>query len=62
VLALYAPLVLSLLWACEALVHRARRRSVRLPVLMLYEIVLWALCGLATWRMIAVLQPASFTA
>jgi|GEM_PF-826858 len=61
-LALYAPLVLCLLWACEALVRRARRRSARLPVLMLYEIVLWALCGLATWRMIAVLQPGSFTA
>lgn len=61
-LALYAPLVLSLLWACEALVQRARRRSMRLPVLMLYEIVLWTLCGLATWRMIAVLQPASFAA
>jgi hypothetical protein len=61
-LALYPPLVLSLLWASEALVHRARRRKMRLPVFVLYETVLWALCILALWRVIAVLQPASFAA
>ncbi|WP_395750243.1 hypothetical protein [Prosthecobacter sp.] len=61
-LALYPPLVLSLLWASEALVHRARRRKMRLPVFVIYESVLWALCVLAFWRVIAVLQPASFAA
>ena len=61
-LALYPPLVLSLLWASEALVHRARRRKMRLPVFVLYETALWALCILALWRVIAVLQPASFAA
>ncbi len=61
-LALYPPLVLSLLWAGESLVHRARRRKMRLPVFVIYETVLWVLCGLALWRVIAVLQPASFAA
>lgn len=61
-LALYPPLVLSLLWASESLVRRARRREMRLPVFVMYETVLWALCILAFVRVIAVLQPASFTA
>ncbi len=61
-LAIYPPLVLSLLWASEALVHRARRRKMRLPIFVIYEAILWSLCGLAVWRVIAVLQPTSFTA
>lgn len=61
-LALYPPLVLSLLWASESLVHRARRRQMRLPVFVIYETMLWALCVLAFWRVIAVLQPGSFAA
>jgi hypothetical protein len=61
-LALYPPLVLSLLWASEALVQRARRRQMRLPIFVMYETILWALCVLAVLRVIAVLQPASFTA
>lgn len=61
-LALYAPLMLSLVWACEALVHRVRRRQVRLPVLFFHETAFWLLCGLGVWWMIAFLQPASFTA
>ncbi|MGV3659406.1 MAG: hypothetical protein ACO1TE_04455 [Prosthecobacter sp.] len=62
VLALYPPLVLSLVWACEALVQRGRRRKMRLPVLLIYETVLWLLVGLGVWWMIAFLQPASITA
>jgi len=46
-LALYPPLVLSLLWASEALVQRARRRQMRLPIFVMYETILWALCVLA---------------
>ena len=61
-LALYPPLVLSLLWASESLVHRARRRKMRLPVFVIYETALWALCVLAFIRVIAVLQPVSFAA
>ena len=61
-LALYPPLVLSLLWASESLVNRARRRKMWLPVFAIYETALWALCILAFWRVIAVLQPAAFTA
>ncbi|WP_395747287.1 hypothetical protein [Prosthecobacter sp.] len=61
-LALYPPLVLSLLWASESLVHRARRRQMSVPVFVIYEMVLWALCVLAFIRVIAVLQPISFTA
>ncbi|HEY1048539.1 MAG TPA: hypothetical protein VGE39_02245, partial [Prosthecobacter sp.] len=62
VLALYPPLVLSLVWACEALVQRGRRRKMRLPLLLIYEIVLWLLIGLGVWWMIAFLQPAPITA
>lgn len=62
VLALYAPLVLSLIWACEALVQRVRRRQTRAPVLFLYEVLLWLLCAAAAWWLIAFLQPASSTA
>lgn len=61
-LALYPPLVLSLLWASESLVHRARRRQMRLPIFVMYEAILWSLCVLAVLRMIAFLQPASSTA
>ncbi len=61
-LALYPPLVLSLIWASESLVHRARRRKMRLPVFVIYETALWALCIMAFWRIIAVLQPVSFAA
>jgi hypothetical protein len=61
-LALYPPLVLCLLWASESLVHRARRRQMRLPVFVIYETILWSLCALAVWRVIAVLQPVPFTA
>jgi len=61
-LALYPPLVLSLLWASESLVHRARRRQMRLPVFVMYETALWALCVLAFVRVIAVLQPIPFAA
>lgn len=61
-LALYSPLVLSLVWACEALIHRVRRRQVSLPVFFFYEAVLWILCGLGVWWMIVFLQPAPITA
>ncbi len=61
-LALYPPLVLSLLWACEALVQRARRRKMRFPIFFTYEVVLWLLCGAAAWWMIAFLQPATSAA
>lgn len=62
VLTLYPPLVLSLLWACEAMVQRLRRRPMRLPVFFIYQVVLWLLCGMAAWWLIAFLQPASSTA
>jgi len=61
-LALYPPLVLSLLWACEALMQRARRRKMRLPVFIIYETMLWILCGAIILRVIAVLQPTTFAA
>jgi hypothetical protein len=62
VLALYAPLVLSLMWACEALVQRLRRRQMQMQVFFLYQVVLWLLCAAAFWWLIAFLQPASSTA
>lgn len=62
VLALYPPLMLGLVWACEALVQRGRRRKMRLPALLIYEVALWLLVGLGVWWMIAFLQPAPITA
>ncbi|MBE2287719.1 MAG: hypothetical protein IAE77_29950 [Prosthecobacter sp.] len=61
-LAIYGPFILSLVWACEALIHRVRRRQMRLPVLFLYELTLWLLCAAAAWWLIAFLQPTSSTA
>lgn len=61
-LALYPPLVLSLIWACEALVHRARRRKMRLPVFVTYELVMWLLCAVAAWHVIVVLQQPALAA
>jgi len=61
-LALYAPMVLSLLWACESLIQRLRRRRMRIPVFFLYQSALWFLCGAAAWWLIAFLQRASSTA
>lgn len=62
VLALYPPLVLSLVWACEALVRRLRRRRMRVPVFFIYQMALWILCAAAAWWLIAFLQRTSSTA
>ncbi len=61
-LALYAPLVLSLVWACEALVKRVRRRQMRFPVFYSYQAAVTLLCGAGVGWLIAFLQRSSFTA
>lgn len=61
-LALYAPLVLSLVWACEALVKRVRRRPIRFPVLLSYQALVTLYCVAGLWWLIVFLQQASFTA
>jgi hypothetical protein len=61
-LALYAPLVLSLVWACEALVKRVRRRPIRFPVLLSYQALVTLYCAAGLWWLIVFLQQASFTA
>jgi hypothetical protein len=42
--------------------QRARRRKMRLPVFIIYETVLWVLCGVVVLRVIAVLQTTTFAA
>lgn len=58
-LALFPPLVLSLLWACEDMVTCLRRRKTRLPVLVSYELLLWLLLGAGAWWVIVFLQPTA---
>jgi hypothetical protein len=43
--ALLAPLGLSLIWACESVLRRARRRSAAKFITLGYQIVLWAMIG-----------------
>lgn len=55
-LSLYAPLVLSFVWACEALLKRARRRKARLWIFATYEAAQWILFIAIAWRIIQILQ------
>ena len=59
-LSLYAPLVLSLVWACESLLKRARRRKAHLWIFAGYEIAQWMLFAAVSLRIIAILQFPQF--
>jgi hypothetical protein len=59
-LSLYAPLVLSLVWACETLVQRARRRNCKAWVLGLYHGGMWLIVGAVLWRLIEIWQCPEF--
>lgn len=58
--ALVAPMTLSLVWACESLLRRARRRHASWRVFFAYEVVLWCIFAAMAWQVIEVLQPTSF--
>lgn len=59
-LSLYAPLVLSLIWACESLLKRARRRKAHLWIFTGYEIAQWLLFAAVSLRIIEILQFPHF--
>jgi hypothetical protein len=43
--ALLAPLALSLMWACESVLRRAKRRKASMIITVGYQGVLWAMIG-----------------
>lgn len=61
-LSLYAPLVLSLVWASESVLRRARRRSAAKAVVIGYHSAQWLLVAFVVWRLIEILQFPQFKA
>lgn len=59
-LSLYAPLVLSLLWATESILRRARRRKLPRPLIIAYHSAHWLLFATLTWRLIEIWQHPLF--
>ncbi len=59
-LSLYAPLALSLVWACEAVARRARRREASLWVFTAYECAQWLIFAMVSWRVIEILMFPHF--
>jgi hypothetical protein len=55
-LLLQAPLALGLLWGCESLLRRARRRKASAVFIGSYHVLLWVIVGLASWQVIEGLQ------
>lgn len=56
-LPLQAALALSLLWACESLLRRARRRGASQRISIGYRITVWVAVGIGTWHAIQQLRP-----
>ena len=61
-LSLYSPLVLSLVWGCESLVHRARRREAAVWFFYAYHLAIWLLVGAIGWRLVEILRFPYFKA
>lgn len=61
-LSLYAPLVLSLVWACESIVRRARRRQAGKAFIWAYHGATWLLIAAIVWRLIEIFQFPQFKA
>ena len=61
-LSLYAPLALSLVWACESLMRRARRRQAGKAFIVVYHCTQWLLITAIAWRLIEILQFPQFKA
>jgi hypothetical protein len=59
-LSLYAPLVLSLLWAAESILRRARRRKAPRPLFIAYYSAQWLLFGCLAWRLLEIWQHPVF--
>ena len=59
-LSLYGPMVLSLVWACESLLRRARRRGASIWLTRGYLIAQWILVAGVTWRLAQILRYPQF--
>jgi hypothetical protein len=59
-LSLYAPLVLSLLWASESMLRRARHRKAPRPLFIAYHTAQWTLFAGLAWRLFEVWQYPVF--
>jgi hypothetical protein len=55
-LSLYAPLVLSLVWAGEAFYLRAKRRSAPLALRLGYHLMHWGIAAFISYRLVELLQ------
>lgn len=55
-LSLYAPIALSIVWASEAFVKRARRRQPSRWIFNGYQIAHWLLFAAVSWRIIEILR------
>jgi hypothetical protein len=61
-LSLYAPLVLSLVWACEGLHRRAHRRQAGRWFFITYHSAQWLVVAAVAWRLIEILRFPFFRA
>jgi hypothetical protein len=59
-LSLYAPLILSLLWASESMLRRARRRKAPRALYIAYHSAQWLLFTALGWRLIEISQHPVF--
>lgn len=59
-LSLYAPLVLSVVWACESLLRRAKRRGASPWLFRGYAISQWLLIAVISFRLIEILRHPQF--
>ena len=59
-LSLYAPMVLSLVWACEALIKRARRRKAGRWFFASYLTAQWLLLAALVWRVVEIVLFPQF--
>ncbi len=55
-LSLYAPVALSLVWAGESLLRRARRRGAGRWIFRSYHIAQWLLVAAVSWRLVEILR------
>ena len=59
-LSLYAPMVLCLVWACESLLRRARRRGASAWLSRSYDLAQWLLVAAVSWRLVEILRFPQF--
>jgi len=55
-LSLYAPMVLSVVWAGESLLRRARRRGAGKWIFVGYHFAQWLLVAAVVWRLVQILR------